>query len=92
MAKLSLTPVDPRFSSVHFNLGNDGDATPTSNHACRVLCFSRLRVLLVLRINTVNHQEMAEGQKIRERKHAKELEGKRTGDSKSLEKRCGRRQ
>lgn len=63
MAKLSLTPVGPQFSPVHFNPGNYGDATPTSNLPCRVPCFSRFGVL-ILRINTVNHQEMAEGIRI----------------------------
>lgn len=44
----------------------------------------------MLRTSTVNHQEMAERQKIRERNYAKRLEakdfGKRTQDSKSWRK------
>jgi len=79
MAKLPLTPVDPQSSLVLFILGKHDDATSTFNHACRVPCFCNFGVLM-LRINTVNQQEMAEGQKTKERKCAKGLEAKDFGN------------
>lgn len=58
MAKIPLALVIPQFSAMHFNLEKYGNASPTSNHAHGVPCFSRLGVLM-LRKNTANHQEMA---------------------------------
>lgn len=57
MARFLLSLVIPQFPAMHFNFENCGNASPTSNHMLGIPCFSRLGVLM-LRINTANHQEM----------------------------------